>query len=265
MANAPEDEKAADKPVRKSAAKKPAAKKSAARKPTAKKPAARIPAPEAPADAGDAAAGKPSTEEKAAQAPRKSKGLAKRILTPRLLESYLTEVVPVLTREFGYTNPMQVPRLEKLVVNIGLGEALASSGAVAAATGDLAAITGQKPMENKARISVANFKLRAGQTIGTSVTLRANRMWQFMDRLVNIALPRVRDFRGISRNSFDGRGNYSLGLREQVTFPEIDYNQIDKMRGLQITFVTTANTDEEGRRLLELLGMPYVRADQAVA
>jgi large subunit ribosomal protein L5 len=171
----------------------------------------------------------------------------------------------VLQREFGYSNVMQTPRLQKIVVNIGLGEALTSSGAVANAMGDLEKITGQKPLEKKARKSIANFKLREGQIIGTSVTLRSHRMWQFLDRLVNIALPRVRDFGGVSWSSFDGRGNYSLGLREQVVFPEIDYNEIDRLRGLQITFVTSARTDEEGRRLLELLGMPFVRTEENVA
>ena len=178
---------------------------------------------------------------------------------PRLLTRYRDEVVPVLRREFGYTNPFQVPSLSKIVVNIGLGEALENSNAIEASTRDLATITGQKPIVNLARKSVANFKLREGMAVGASVTLRSSRMWQFYDRLVNIALPRVRDFRGVSRNSFDGRGNYSLGLSEQVVFPEIDYNQIDRLRGLQITVVTTARTDEEGRRLLDLLGMPFVR------
>ena len=178
---------------------------------------------------------------------------------PRLLTRYRDEVVPVLRREFGYTNPFQVPSLSKIVVNIGLGEALENSNAIDSSTRDLATITGQKPIVNLARKSVANFKLREGMAVGASVTLRSYRMWQFYDRLVNIALPRVRDFRGVSRNSFDGRGNYSLGLSEQVVFPEIDYNQIDRLRGLQITVVTTARTDEEGRRLLDLLGMPFVR------
>lgn len=180
-------------------------------------------------------------------------------LLPRLLTRYRDEVVPVLRREFGYTNPLQVPTLSKVVVNIGLGEALENSNAIEASTRDLATITGQKPIVNLARKSVANFKLREGMAVGASVTLRSSRMWQFYDRLVNIALPRVRDFRGVSRNSFDGRGNYSLGISEQVVFPEIDYNQIDRLRGLQITVVTTARTDEEGRRLLDLLGMPFTR------
>ena len=178
---------------------------------------------------------------------------------PRLLVRYRDEVAPVLRREFGYSNPLQIPTLSKIVVNIGLGEALENSNAIESSTNDLATITGQKPVVNLARKSIANFKLREGMAVGASVTLRANRMWQFYDRLVNIALPRVRDFRGVSRNSFDGRGNYSLGLSEQVVFPEIDYNTIDRLRGLQVAIVTTALTDEEGRRLLDLLGMPFVR------
>ena len=176
---------------------------------------------------------------------------------PRLLERYRSEVNPVLTREFGYSNPFQVPSLDKIVVNIGLGEAIENSNAIVAATQDIATITGQKPVINRARKSIANFKLREGMSVGVSVTLRSHRMWQFFDRLVNVALPRVRDFRGINPNSFDGNGNYSLGLSEQVVFPEINYNEIDKLRGLQIAVVTTAHTDEEGRRLLALLGMPF--------
>jgi large subunit ribosomal protein L5 len=178
-----------------------------------------------------------------------------------VLESYRTEVHPVLIREFGYDNPMRAPQLEKVVVNIGLGEALTSSSALNAALGDLAIITGQKARENKARKSIAAFKLREGQTIGASVTMRGTRMWQFFDRLVNIALPRVRDFRGVPREAFDGRGNYTMGLTDQAVFPEIDYNQIDRLRGLQIVLVTSARTDEEGRRLLELLGVPFARID----
>lgn len=181
--------------------------------------------------------------------------------TPRLLESYRTEIRPVLIREFGYDNPMRAPELEKVVVNIGLGEALTSSSALGAALGDLSIITGQKARENKARKSIAAFKLREGQTIGASVTMRGTRMWQFFDRLVNIALPRVRDFRGVPRQSFDGRGNYTMGLSDQAVFPEIDYNLIDKLRGLQVVLVTSARTDEEGRRLLELLGVPFARID----
>ncbi len=176
---------------------------------------------------------------------------------PRLLSQYRSDVIPVLTREFGYTNSMQLPSLEKIIVNIGLGEAIDNSNSLDAATSDIATITGQKPIVNRAKKSIANFKLREGMPVGASVTLRSSRMWQFYDRLVSVALPRVRDFRGTSRNSFDGNGNYSLGLAEQVVFPEIDYNQIDRLRGLQVVIVTTARTDEEGRRLLELLGMPF--------
>lgn len=184
---------------------------------------------------------------------------------PRLIKIYRDEVAPVLQREFGYKNSMEVPRLVKIVINIGLGEAINSSSALDAAMRDLSTITGQRPVPTKAKKSIANFRLREGMTIGTMVTLRSDRMWQFFDRLVNVALPRVRDFRGVQRESFDGRGNYTLGLREQVMFPEIDYNQIDRMRGMQIGIVTTAKTDEESRRMLELLGMPFVRVDQPTA
>ena len=180
---------------------------------------------------------------------------------PRVKKIYTDEVVPVLKKEFGYKNPMQVPTIKKIVVNIGIGEALDSNSALNAANNDLMKITGQKPKQNRAKVSIANFKLREGSVIGTSVTLRGKRMWQFYDRLVNIALPRVRDFRGIKRSGFDGRGNYSLGMRDQSTFPEIDYNEIDKMRGLQIILVNSANSDEEGMRLFELLGMPFVKQE----
>ncbi len=178
---------------------------------------------------------------------------------PRLQQRYLDEAAPALRQEFGYTNPMQAPKPLKIVLNIGLGEALQNSNALEAAAGDLATISGQRPVITRARKSIANYRLRAGMAIGATVTLRDARMWQFLDRLVNIALPRVRDFHGVSRNSFDGRGNYSLGFSEQIVFPEIDYNQIDRLRGLQVTIVTSAKTDEEGLRLLELLGMPYAR------
>ena len=180
---------------------------------------------------------------------------------PRVKKIYKDEVVPVLKKEFGYKNPMQVPTIKKIVVNIGIGEALDSNSALNAANNDLMKITGQKPKQNRAKVSIANFKLREGSVIGTSVTLRGKRMWQFYDRLVNIALPRVRDFRGIKRSGFDGRGNYSLGMRDQSTFPEIDYNEIDKMRGLQIILVNSANSDEEGMRLFELLGMPFIKLE----
>ena len=175
----------------------------------------------------------------------------------RLRERYGQEVVPALTRQFEYGNPMQVPRLEKIVVNIGLGEALQNAKAIDAATGDLALITGQKPIVTRARKSIAQFRLRAGNSVGAKVTLRGERMWDFLERLTTVALPRIRDFRGVPSKSFDGRGNYSLGLREQLAFPEIDYDKVDRLRGLEISIVTTAKTDEESKRLLELLGMPF--------
>lgn len=183
---------------------------------------------------------------------------------PRLRELYQNEVAPALLREFNYSNPMQVPRLNKVVVNIGMGEALQNAKSLEAAVADLTQIVGQKPVTTKARKSIASFKLREGNTIGVMVTLRGDRMWDFMDRLCNIALPRMRDFRGISPDAFDGRGNYSLGLREQLIFPEIDYDKVDKVRGMSITFVTTAETDEEARSLLRHLGMPF-RAHGAAA
>ncbi len=176
---------------------------------------------------------------------------------PRLLERYRKEVVPAMEKEFGYDNVMQVPRIQKVVLNIGMGEALQNAKSLDAAAGDLRAIAGQKPVFTKAKRSVAAFKLREGNTIGVTVTLRKERMWSFLDRLVNVALPRLRDFRGISPDAFDGHGNYSLGLREQLLFPEIQYDKIDKVRGMAVTVVTTAKTDEEGRRLLALLGMPF--------
>lgn len=179
--------------------------------------------------------------------------------TPRLKERYQQEIVPALMKEFGYRNVMQVPRLVKISVNIGLGEALQNSKAIEAATADLATVTGQKPVVTKARRSIAIYKLREGMPIGAMVTLRGDRMWDFLDRLISVVLPRQRDFQGISPDSFDGRGNYSLGLREQLVFPEIDYDKIDKIRGMELTIVTTAETDEEARRLLALMNMPFKR------
>ncbi len=164
-----------------------------------------------------------------------------------------------MMKEFGYSNVMQVPRIRQISVNIGLGEALQNSKALEAATGDLMIMTGQKPVITKARRSIATYKLREGMPIGAKVTLRGNRMWDFLDRLINIVLPRQRDFQGISPDAFDGRGNYSLGLREQLVFPEIDYDKIDKIRGLEVTIVTTAESDEEARRLLALMDMPFKR------
>ncbi len=178
-------------------------------------------------------------------------------LTLRLKDRYQKEVIPALVAEFGYKNVMQVPRLEKIVVNIGLGEATKNPHALEAAERDLAAITGQHPVITRAKSSISSFKLRKGMSIGMMVTLRGKRMYDFLDKLVNATLPRTRDFQGTPRNSFDGRGNYTLGLREQIIFPEIEYDKVDKARGLEISIVTTAQNNDEGGRLLELLGMPF--------
>jgi large subunit ribosomal protein L5 len=180
----------------------------------------------------------------------------------RLQDRYKETVVEQLMQEFGYKNVMQVPKIEKIVVNIGLGEAVQNAKAIDAAVGDLTAIVGQKPVVTRAKKSIAAFKLRAGMPIGAMVTLRGPRMYEFLDRLVSTALPRIRDFRGINPNAFDGRGNYTLGLREQIMFPEIDYDRIDKTRGLELSIVTTAKTDQEGRSLLAHLGMPFAKPDQ---
>ena len=174
-----------------------------------------------------------------------------------LKQRYTTEVIPALKSEFGYKNAMQVPRLEKIVVNIGLGEALTNSKAVDAAVGDLALITGQRAIVTKAKKSIATFKVREGNPIGAKVTLRGERMWDFLERLTRVALPRIRDFRGVSGKSFDGRGNYTLGLKEQLSFPEVEFDKIDRLRGLEVTLVTTAKSDEESKKLLSLLGMPF--------
>ncbi|MGB9592666.1 MAG: 50S ribosomal protein L5 [Anaerolineae bacterium] len=176
---------------------------------------------------------------------------------PRLKDKYQQEVLPAMQQEFGYRNVMEVPRIVKVVVNVGLGEALQNAKALDAASNDIMLITGQKPIVRKARKSIATFKLREGNPIGIKVTLRGNRMYDFLDRLMNVALPRVRDFRGVSPDAFDGRGNYTLGLSEQLIWPEINYDTIDKVRGMEVTIVTTAKTDEEARRLLQLLGMPF--------
>jgi large subunit ribosomal protein L5 len=178
-----------------------------------------------------------------------------------LLERYQKEIVATMMKDFGLGNPMQVPRIEKIVVNVGVGEAIDNAKALDAAVGDVMTITGQKPIVTKARKSIATYKLREGRSIGVKVTLRGERMWSFFDRLINVALPRTRDFRGVSPNSFDGRGNYTLGIGEQLIFPEIDYDKIDKIRGFEVTIVNTAPNDEQGRRLLELLGMPFGRGD----
>jgi large subunit ribosomal protein L5 len=208
---------------------------------------------------------KKSAAPKDAQAPKgesKSKGAAKdsapaQRIPPRLLERYRQEIAPTLMKEFSYANAMELPQVKKVVVNIGLGEALSNAKALDAAVKDLTTITGQKPLVRKAKKSIATFKLREGNAIGVKVTLRGERMYWFLDRLMNAALPRVRDFRGVPRDAFDGRGNYTLGLREQLIFPEIDYDAIDKLRGMEITIVTSAKNDEEARRLLQLMGMPF--------
>ena len=204
------------------------------------------------------------TEVKVASEPAKavkkvSKGNKKAAQTTRLLEKYNNEIKPALVEKFKYTSVMQAPRLEKIVINIGVGDALTDNKALEAAVRDLATITGQHPVTTKAKKSIATFKLREGQEIGCKVTLRGLRMYEFMDRLVSIALPRVRDFRGVSKDSFDGHGNYTLGIKEQLIFPEIDYDKVSKIRGMDIVVVTTANTDEEAFALLEALGMPFHR------
>ncbi|HSL44123.1 MAG TPA: 50S ribosomal protein L5 [Anaerolineales bacterium] len=179
----------------------------------------------------------------------------------RMQEKYNTEVVPALRKTFDLKNIMQVPRITKVVVNIGMGEAMDNPKAMEAAVSDLTIITGQKPVMTKARKSIANFKLREGRLIGTKVTLRGDRMWAFLDRLMSTALPRVRDFRGVSANAFDGRGNYTLGLRDQLIFPEIEYDKIDKLRGMEVTIVTTAKNDDQARVLLQMLGMPFSKKE----
>ncbi len=176
---------------------------------------------------------------------------------PRLRDKYRQDVVPALTKQFNYTNPMQVPRLQKIVLNMGLGAAVANPKIIDTAVEELKAIGAQKPVVTRSKKAIANFKLRAGLPIGAMVTLRSSRMWEFLDRLVTVALPRQRDFKGIPRKAFDGKGNYTLGLREQIIFPEIDYDKIDAIKGLNVSFVTTAKSDEEGRALLQQLGMPF--------
>jgi large subunit ribosomal protein L5 len=175
----------------------------------------------------------------------------------RLKEKYQNEAIAALKKEFGYSNVMAVPKIEKVVVNMGLGEATANAKIIDTGTDELARITGQKPVTRRAKKSIAQFKVRQGQPIGTMVTLRGERMWEFLDRLVSIALPRVRDFKGVSPKGFDGRGNYTLGLRDQLLFPEIDYMKVDKARGMNVSVVTTAKTDEEARKLLQFIGMPF--------
>ena len=178
-------------------------------------------------------------------------------VTPRFIAKYKDVAIPALTKQFGYSNPNQVPRLEKIVVNMGLGAAVTNPKIIDSAVEELRAVTGQKPIVTRSKKAIASFKLRAGLPIGAMVTLRKNKMWEFLDRFISIALPRMRDFRGVSRRAFDGQGNYTLGLKEQIIFPEIDYDRIDVIKGLNVSFVTTANTDEEGRALLQHMGMPF--------
>ena len=215
-----------------------------------------------------AASGKPSTrrkpkdalaDETASGASEASRPQPRPL--PRLMARFRDEIVPALMTEFSYTSRMQVPRLNKLVLNIGLGEALENPRALESASRDLALISGQRPVTTRARKSIAGFKIREGMAVGTTVTVRGRRMYELFDRLVTATLPRIRDFRGVSREAFDGRGSYSLGIREQVIFPEIDYNSVDRIRGLQVVIATTARTDREGLRLLDLLGMPFVRTE----
>ena len=210
---------------------------------------AATPAPDAPVAADATTAGTPKGAS--------GNGRYRKPEYSGLRQRYHDEIVPALQREFSYPNPMQIPRLDKVVVNIGLGEAIANAKALDAAVGDLTTITGQKPIVTRAKRSIAQFRLRTGMPIGAKVTLRGQRMYDFLERTMALALPRIRDFRGIPTRSFDGRGNFSLGLREQLVYPEIDYDKIDRLRGLEISIVTTAKTDEEGRKLLELMGMPF--------
>jgi large subunit ribosomal protein L5 len=182
--------------------------------------------------------------------------------TPRLKERYKSEIAPEMMKQFSYGNIMQVPRVQKVTLNIGLGEAKENARAVESATADIATIAGQKPVVTRAKKAIANFKIRENMPIGVAVTLRGDRMYEFLDRLLNAALPRIRDFHGVSTKAFDGRGNFALGVREQLIFPEIDYDKVDKIRGMQINIITTAKNDEEGRRLLELMGMPFAKEGQ---
>ncbi len=212
-------------------------------------------------------------EEKKEKKPRKGKGEAgagsaampkavsnTEAVSPRFASKYAKEVVPALTKQFGYTNPNEVPKLEKIVINMGLGQAVTNPKIIDSAVDELRAITGQKPVVTRAKKAIASFKLRQGIAIGAMVTLRRARMWEFLDRVVTLALPRMRDFRGISRRAFDGKGNYTLGLKEQIIFPEINYDRIDVIKGMNISFVTSASSDEEGRALLQHLGMPFRQA-----
>jgi large subunit ribosomal protein L5 len=240
----------------------PDAEASSAESPATESPAAESPAEAEPDSKRPAASDRPSASDRPAgrrqaATPAREGRAAANGSAHRLRDRYKSDVVPALIKQFSYRNPMEVPRLTKIVVNIGLGEALTNAKAIDAAVGDLSMITGQKPIVTRATRSIAQFRLRAGNSVGAKVTLRGDRMWDFLDRLTSLALPRIRDFRGIPGRSFDGRGNYSLGFREQLAFPEIDYDKVDRLRGLEVSIVTTAKSDEESKRLLELLGMPF--------
>jgi large subunit ribosomal protein L5 len=243
---------------------KPAAEAKPTSKPAAAAEVTAAPEGKAAPEAAGAPEAKAAPEGKAAPKPRAGRTAARagyqQPTYVGLRQRYHDEVRPALQREFGYGNPMQIPRVDKIVVNVGLGEAILNAKAIDAATRDLATITGQKPIVTRAKRSIAQFRLRTGMPIGAKVTLRGQRMYDFLERTVNLALPRIRDFRGIPTRSFDGRGNFSLGLREQLVFPEVDYDSIDRLRGLEVSIITTARTDEEGRKLLQLMGMPFQSA-----
>jgi large subunit ribosomal protein L5 len=245
------------KPARKATASKATRTTKAPRAPKAASAATRAPRSAAPKSDAKPAAAREAKAENGKAAPAASNGAYRQPEYHGLRRRYREEVAPALQREFGYGNTMQIPRVDKVVVNIGLGEAIANAKALDAAVGDLATITGQKPIVTRAKRSIAQFRLRTGMPIGAKVTLRGQRMYDFLERTMNLALPRIRDFRGIPTRSFDGRGNFTVGLKEQLVYPEIDYDKIDRLRGLEISIVTTAKTDEEGRKLLDLLGMPF--------
>ena len=248
----PETAAVAEEPM--AAAETPVEAEPMAQEAPAPEAAEEVAAPEiAASEAAEEAPAAPKRREKPTETPA-----SERPAGPRGLQlKYRSDVVPALVKQFEYANPNQVPKLEKIVVNVGLGEALSNAKAIDAASGDLTLITGQKPIVMKARRSIAQFRVRTGNPIGLKVTLRGERMWDFLERLTLLTLPRIRDFRGVPSRSFDGRGNYSLGMREQIAFPEIDYDKVDRLRGLEVSIVTTAKTDEESKRLLELLGMPF--------
>ena len=266
--SAPEQEPGAaeEKPKRPARTRRSASGESAAQ-PRTRRRAAAAPAPEDAAPAAEVAVAEPETEAPAPgtaarrrSAPKRVKPAVEQRPMPRLMGRYRAEIRAQLINEFGYSSAMQAPEVKKVVLNVGLGEGLTNGRALETTPGHVAAITGQKPVITKARRSVAGFKVREGQSIGVMVTLRGRRMYEFLDRMISTALPRIRDFRGVPRDSFDGRGNYALGFREQIVFPEIDYGSVDRVRGFQVVITTSARTDAEGFRLLELMGMPFARA-----